>query len=123
GPAARRRVPALAAERMGRKGAEHLELTLFREERQLLQRQLQAALLGMALDLGIELRLLEMRAAEIALELDDVDAVGGEAAERLVERRRHALHPEQERRHAAHRAMVEPGLVAREHQHAGGVVV
>src|SRR4051794_19494395 len=81
GPAARRCVPALAAERMGREGAEHLELALFREERQFLERELQAALLGMALDLGIELRLLEMRAAEIALELDDVDAVGREAAQ------------------------------------------
>src|SRR5689334_24981976 len=101
-----RRVPALAAERMGREGAQHLELALLGEEVELLERQLQAALLGMALDLGVELRLLEMRAAEIAFQLDDVDAVGGEAAQRLVERRRHALHAEQERRHAAHRAPV-----------------
>ena len=73
------------------------------EEPELLERKLQAALLGMAFDLGIELRLLETRAGEIALELDDVDAVGGKATQRLVERRRQALHPEQEGRHAAAR--------------------
>ena len=84
----RRRVPALAAERVGREAAEHLELVLLGEELELLERQMQAALLGMALDLGIELRLLEARAGQVALELDDVDAVGGEAAQRLVERRR-----------------------------------
>src|SRR5579883_3450208 len=116
-----RRVPALAAERVGGEGAEHLQL--FREETQLLQGKLQAALIGMALDLGVELRLLEMRAAQVALELHDIDAVGRKAAQRLVERGRHALHPEQERRHAAHGAPVGPGFVAREHQHAGGVVV
>ena len=54
----------------------------------------------MAFDLGIELRLLEMRARQVTLQLDDVDAVGGETAERLVERRRHALHAEQESGHA-----------------------
>ena len=61
GTGARRGFPALAAERMDREGAERLEL--LGEEAELLQRQLQAALRGMALDLGIELRLLEMRAA------------------------------------------------------------
>src|SRR5471032_718833 len=123
---ARRCFPSLAAERMGRESAERLELA--REELQLLQRKLQAALLGMAFDLGIELGLLEMRAAQIALELHDVDAVGGEAAQRLVERGGHALHPEQEGRHAGHIfqviwAPVRPHLVAAEHQHARGVVV
>src|SRR5476649_999666 len=118
---ARRCFPAFAAERMGRESAERLELA--REELQLLQRKLQAALLGMAFDLGIELGLLEMRAAQIALELHDVDAVGGEAAQRLVERGRHALHPEQEGRHAGHGTPVRPRLAAAEHQHARGVVV
>src|SRR5260370_41398694 len=75
GAGTRRGVPAFAPERMDRKGAEHLELVLFGEERQLLERQLQAALFGMALDLGVELCLLEMRAGEIALELDDVHTV------------------------------------------------
>src|SRR6185312_8053973 len=115
------RFPTLAAERMGRKGAEHFQLV--GEETQLLQGKLQAALVGMALDLGVELRLLEMRAAQVALELDDIDAVGGKPAQRLVERGRYALHPEQERRHAAHGAPVGLCLLAREHQHAGGVVV
>src|SRR5436189_768296 len=81
----RRRFPAFAPEGIGREGAERLEL--LGEERELLERELQAALLGMALDFGIELRLLEMRAGEIAFQLDDVDAVGREAAQRLVERR------------------------------------
>src|SRR5579862_9334696 len=53
----RRRVPAFAAEGMGREGAEHLQLVLLGEERQLLEGELQTALLGMALDLGVELRL------------------------------------------------------------------
>src|SRR5690348_2744707 len=58
-----RRLPALLAEGVGGEGAEHLELALLREEGQFLERALHARLLGMALDLGIELRLLEMRAA------------------------------------------------------------
>src|SRR5258708_15213905 len=94
----RRRVPAFAPEGIGRKGAERLEL--LGEKGEFLERELEAALLGMALDLGIELRLLEMRAGEIAFQLDDIDAGGGEPAQRLVERGRHARHPRQERAHA-----------------------
>src|SRR5471032_2846080 len=105
-----RRFPAFAAERMERERAQRLEL--LRAEMQLLERQLHVALLDVAFDLGIELRLLEMRAGAIALELHDVDAVGRDTAQRLVERGRHALHAEQERRHAWHGAPVGLGLVA-----------
>ena len=92
--------------RKGLAGKVPSSLNCLGEEAELLERQLQAALLGMALDLGIELRLLETRAGEIALELHDVDAVGGKAAQRLVERGRHALHAEQEGGHALHGAPV-----------------
>ena len=50
----------------------------------------------MALDVGIELRRGEAAAQHVALELRHVDAVGGEAAHRLVERRRHVAHAEDE---------------------------
>ena len=50
----------------------------------------------MAVDIGVELRDGEGAVDDIAFELGDVDAVGGEAAQRLVERRRHAAHPEDE---------------------------
>ena len=100
---ARRKMPrsGFAAEGVGRIDAQALDLV--REELQLLERVLQRLLLGMAQHLGIELRLAET-GVDVALELDHVDAVGGEAAERLVERGRHVAHPEQEARD--HRALV-----------------
>ena len=47
---------------------------------------------GMALDIGVELGRGERAADHVAFELGHVDAVGGEAAQRLVERRRHVAH-------------------------------
>src|ERR687891_1943789 len=84
---------AAEAERIGRIDAEALDLV--REERQLLERVLQSLLLRMAEHLGIELRLAEA-GIDVALQLDHVDAVGGEAPQRLVQRSRHVAHLEQE---------------------------
>src|SRR5712692_3160040 len=81
------------AERMRRIDPEDLQL--LGEERQLLERE--RAVVRMAFDVGIELRREEIALDHVALELGHVDAVGGEAAERLVERGRHVAHPEQER--------------------------
>src|SRR5713226_6294541 len=83
------------AERMRRIDPEDLEL--LGEERQLLERERERAVVRMAFDVGIELRGEEIALDHIALELGHVDAVGGETAERLVERGRHVAHPEQER--------------------------
>src|SRR5262245_47648266 len=83
GPGPGRRLPALAPEGMDGEASERFEL--LREELEFLQSQRKPALLRMALDLGVELRLLEMWSREIAFELHDVDAVGGKSAQRLVE--------------------------------------
>src|ERR1700751_2801817 len=83
-----------AAERMAGIDAEDAHLA--REEAQLLKGKAQRPVLGMALDIGVELRRGEVPADHVALELGHVDAVGGEAAERLVERGRHVAHVEDE---------------------------
>src|SRR5947209_18690943 len=69
-------------ERMRRIDPEDLQL--LGEERQLLERQRERAVVWMAFDVGIELRGEEIALDHVALELGHVDAVGGEAAERLV---------------------------------------
>ena len=58
-----------------------------------------AAGLRVAVDVGEELRRGEFALDHVAFELGHVDAVGGEAAERLVERRRHVAHAKDESRH------------------------
>src|SRR3546814_5629675 len=50
----------------------------------------------MALDVRVELGDGEAAVDDVAFQLGDVDAIGGEAAERLVERRRHRAHAEHE---------------------------
>ena len=63
-------------------------------ESQLLQRARHGRIVGMALDIGIELGGVERAAELIALQLGHVDAIGGEAAQRLVERGGDILHLE-----------------------------
>ena len=89
--------PLHQPERRGRIDAQHPHLG--RKERQLLQRAPQTRLLGVAVHVAQELRGDEMAGEHVALQLGHVDAVGGEPAERLVQRRRHVPHAEHERRH------------------------
>src|SRR5262245_65587543 len=79
-----------AAEGVGGIDAENLHLA--GEEAQLLQRQAHGALVGMAFDVGVELGDGEALVQDVALKLHDVEAVGGEAAVRLIERRRQTRH-------------------------------
>src|SRR5579871_5834041 len=72
------------AELARRIDAEHLDLAA--EEPELLEREAHRALVGMAVGVGVELGGREMAADHVALELGQIDAVGREAAERLVER-------------------------------------
>src|SRR6266545_3862535 len=74
------------AERMRRIDAEDLQL--LGEEGELLERQRERALVGVAFDVRIELRREEIAFDHVALELGHVDAVRREAAESLVERGR-----------------------------------
>ena len=69
---------------------------LLREELQFLQGAGEIAVFGMALDIDQELGRGEIAVDHVAFELGHVDAIGGEAAERLVERRRHVFHAEDE---------------------------
>src|SRR5580704_12359244 len=65
------------------------------EEVQLLEREGKPAVVGMPIDIGIELGGEETALDHVALELGHVDAVGGEPAERLVERGGHVAHLKQ----------------------------
>ena len=64
---------------------------------------------GMAVDIGQELRRGELAVDHVALELGHVDAVGGEAAQRLVERGRHVADAEDEGRDGRPVAGRRPG--------------
>src|SRR6266850_6460072 len=79
------RAVLLLAEGRGRIDAEDLDLA--REEAELLEGEPHHARIRVAVDVGVELSDGEMAVDHIAFELGDVDAVGGEATERLVERR------------------------------------
>src|SRR5262245_3586495 len=79
-------------------GIDAEDAQLLGEERQRLQRKHQPAVVRMALDVGVELCGEEIALDHVAFELGHVDAVGGEPAERLVERGWHVLHPEHESR-------------------------
>ena len=96
------------------------QLHLRREVRQLVERPRDGRVVGVPLDVGVELGGGEVAVDHVALELGHVDAVGGEAAHRLVERRRDVPHPEDEggqRRAARHRPRF-----GRHDKEAGGVV-
>ena len=69
----------------------------------------------MALDIGIELGRGERALEHVALELGHVDAVGGEAAQRLVERGRDVAHLEHEGRE--HRPVAARRPLCRPRQH------
>src|ERR1700686_1335319 len=77
-----------------RGGIDAQNLHLVREKPQLLERQLQRAVVGMRLDIGVELGRGEAPLDHVAFELGHVDGVGGEPAERLVERGRHVANVE-----------------------------
>src|SRR5581483_11061568 len=81
---------------VGMRGVDAEDLHLAGEEAKLVERELHGPVLRMALDVGVELRGGEAAAQHVALELRHVDAVGGEAAHGLVERRRHVPHAENE---------------------------
>ena len=70
-------------ERVG--GVDAEDLHVGGEEAQLLERAAYGRVVGVAVDLGEELGRGELAADHVALQLGHVDAVGGEAAERLVE--------------------------------------
>ena len=78
------------------RGIDAEDLQLVGKEREFLEREHQAAVVGVALDVGVELRGEEIAFDHVAFELGHVDAVGGEPAERLVERGRHVAHAEHE---------------------------
>src|SRR5215467_3531970 len=80
------------AERVGRVNAENLQRTRLAEKREFFERKLETGVVRMAFDVGIELGRRECALQHVAFELGHIDAVGGKAAERLVERRRDVAH-------------------------------
>src|SRR3984885_2083368 len=80
------------AERMG--GIDPDDPEFAREELQFLQREGEILVVGMAVDIGIELRGKEIAVDHVAFQLGHVDAVGGKTAHRLVERGGQVAHPE-----------------------------
>ncbi|ENN84443.1 hypothetical protein RHSP_22368 [Rhizobium freirei PRF 81] len=97
---------------------------LFGEEAQFFQRTAHMRIGGMALDVGIELRRDKTAAELIAFQLRHVDAVGGKAAERLVECGWNVAHVEDEGGDdlLLWRAALRPVLVTRQHDEARHVV-
>src|SRR5258706_11652907 len=93
-----------------------------RKEFQLLQCKGEALVVGMAIDVGVELRGEEVAVDHVAFELGHVDAVGGEAAHRLVERRGQVAHPENKRGDQRPRPLLGPIRLARQHHETRGVV-
>ena len=87
-------------------GAEHAQFLAV--ERQLLERAVDRRIARRADDVGVEHRRREARALLVAFELGHVDAVGGEAAERLVERGGDVLHLEHEGGHRRSRRRAWP---------------
>ena len=77
----------------------------------------------MAFDISIELGCGETAAELITLQLGHVDPVGGKTAHRLVERRRHVAHPEDETGNYRTRSCGRHICFARQRQKARGVVV
>jgi hypothetical protein len=78
--------------------------------------------LGMPVDIGIELRRKELAVDHVAFQLGHVDAVGGKAAERLVERGGQIAHPKDKSGDQRARALLGPVRLARQHHEARGVV-
>src|SRR5580700_6399192 len=76
------------AESMRGIDAENSQCLRLRDEFKLFERQFDRAILRMALHVGIELGGGKTAADHVAFELGHIDAVGGEAAQRLVQRRR-----------------------------------
>src|SRR5271154_757780 len=81
------------AQRVGRVDTE--DLYFARKKSEFLERQRQRPVVGMSLDIGVELRRRKRAADHIAFEFGHVDAIGRKPAHRLVERRRHVAHPKQ----------------------------
>src|SRR6516164_9611665 len=67
-------------------GIDPEDLDLARKELELLERQHQRAILGMRLDIGVELRRRKGTADHVAFELGHIDAIGRKPAQGLVER-------------------------------------
>src|SRR5271166_3919626 len=113
-------VLGLGPERMGRVDAEDAHFA--REEVQFLERPHERRIVGVAVDVGEELGGGKLTALHVAFELGHIDAVGGEAAKRLVEGGRHVAHPEDKSRH--HRAIARrrPLRLLRQDDEAGRVV-
>src|SRR2546421_10682578 len=114
----------LLAERLPERmpGIDADDTKLAREELQFLQRKSEALVLGMAVDVGIELRGGEFAVDHVAFQFRHVDAVGGETAERLVERGRQVAYPENKSGDQRSRALFGPLRLARQHHEARGVV-
>src|SRR5512145_3417817 len=96
---------------------------LARKELEFGERALERRIVRMAFDVAIESCRLEVSADQVALELGHVDAVGGEAAERLVQRGRNALDAKDERGQYLPLAPVGVEWPGRKHDEPRGVVL
>ena len=93
-----------------------------REIGQLLHREAHVFVVGVALDVGVELGRGKAAVHHVAFELGHVDAVGGETAHRLVKRGRDVADLEDEGGHHPGTAAPRQVGFARHHEETGGVV-
>src|SRR6516164_8668890 len=109
------------AEPVSRIDAKYLQRFRLRHEFQLFQRQFERALFRMALDIDVKLRRREAAIDHIAFQLGHVNAVGGEPAEGLVQRRRNVAHLKDKSSDDALFPAARPFWLARQYDEAGGI--
>src|SRR6185437_4306714 len=123
---ARRRIscltrPALRLAAKGMGGVDAEDARFAGEELELLERAGERRVVRVSVHVGEELGGGELAALHVALELGHVDAVGGEAAKRLVERGGHVTDAKDEGRHHRPIARRRPAFIPRQHHEPGGV--
>src|SRR6516164_11189233 len=110
------------AEPVPRIDAKYLQRFRLRHEFELFQRQFERALFRMALDIDVKLRRREAAIDHIAFQLGHIDAVGGEPAKGLVQRRRNVAHLKDKSSDDALFPAARPFWLARQYDEAGGIV-
>src|SRR5262252_6336807 len=102
--------------------AKYLQRFRLRHEFELFQRQFERTLFRVALDIDVKLRRGEAAIDHIAFQLGHVDAVGGEPAQRLVQRRGNVAYLKDKSGDDTLFLAARPFWLARQYDEAGGIV-
>src|ERR1700722_7404462 len=114
--------PGLRLAPVRMRGVDAQNTHLAGEELEFLQRPCERQVLWVPVDIGEELGGGELAALHVALKLGHIDAIGGEAPERFVERGGHVADAKDEGRHHRSSARRCPAFIPRQHDETGRVV-